>query len=298
MEATARVYPHNNMDCESGMVGPPHVDPMACVVWYPTMYDPKKLFGLNHDSIDGNNNDNHDSSSDDDKPITKTAIMAVFAGEDTIPGATSADAATLKTCLAEDDRVKDYMVKVFSGERHGFAHDAADKVKEPEVVDKFLDEEFGGVPTNSMDGGNAEVAYLLSTAWIETYSRVFLPTIGPKAADDAAWSQLDMQDLSYSNERDVRQEMEEALDNREDIEPDFRRMHPDDFKTPMDDMESMEDESDSTETRENTKPYGISMDEDVDTILEKIKDAIDRDDLSWLPGAGEIPLDESGEAYW
>jgi len=255
---------------------------------------------MNNDSIDNNDNNDNDSSSssDDDKPITKTAIMAVFAGEDTIPGATSADAATLKTCLEDDDRVKDYMVKVFPGEKHGFAHHDTHEVEEPEPVDEFLEEEFGGVPSNSMDGGNAEVAYLLSTAWIETYSRVFLPTVGPKAADDPTWSQLDMQDLSYSNDRDIRQEMEEALDNREDVKPDFRRMHPDDFKTPMDDMESMDNESESAEVIENTTPYGISIEEDVDTVLEKMKDAIDRDDLSWLPGAGEIPLDESGEAYW
>ena len=43
---------------------------------------------------------------------------------------------------------------------------------------------------------------------------------------------------------------------------------------------------------ESTTPYGISIEEDVETVLEKMKDAIDRDDLSWMPGVGEVPLDE------
>jgi len=271
---------------------------MACVAWYPTMYEPRTLFGVTNNARNKRRDeDDGDDDDDDETTFAKTAIMAVFAGEDTIPGATSEDAAILKTCLEEDDQVKDYMVKVFPGEQHGFAHQTA--AKEPEVVDEFLEEEFGGLPSNSMDGGSAEVAYLLSSAWIETYSRVYLPTIGPKAADDETWSQLELQDLAYSNNRDIRQEMEDALENQPDVEPDFRRMHPDDFKTPVEDMESMDDETDTnSEARERTKPYGISIEEDVDTVLEKMKDAIDRDDLAFLPGAGEIPLDGSGEAYW
>jgi len=277
-------------------VGPPHVDPMACVAWYPTMYEVKELFGVRNNE---RNKRNYEDGDGDEYGVTfgKTAVMAVFAGEDSIPGATAEDAAILKTCLEEDDQVKDYMVKVFPGEKHGFAHQTT--AKEPEIVDEFLEEEFGGMPTNSMDGGSAEVAYLLSSAWIETYSRVYLPTIGPKAADDETWSQLNMQDLAYSNNRDIRQEMEDALENQPEVEPDFRRMHPDDFKTPVEDMESMDDDMDyNSEARENTKPYGISIEEDVNTVLEKMKDAVDRDDLSFLPGAGEIPLDGSGEAYW
>jgi len=89
------------------------------------------------------------------------------------------------------------------------------------------------------------------------------------------------------------------LEEQPDVEPDFRRMHPDDFKTPMEDMEVTDEELDyDVGARERTKPYGISIEEDVNTVLEKMKDAVDRDDLSFLPGAGEIPLDGSGEAYW
>lgn len=290
LEATARVYPNDTMDCESGMVGPPHVNPMAVVAWYPTKYDPKLLFGSKR-KVEART----EGDSDDDA-ITKTSIMAIFAGEDNIPGATSDDAATLKACLEEDDRVKDYMVKIFPGEEHGFAHNTIGK--EQEEVDEFFEEEFGGVPSNSMDGSNAEVAYLLSTAWIETYSRVFLPTIGPNVADDETWSKLDMHDLSFSNDRDVRQEIEEALKNTEDVVPDFRRMQPDDFNNPMDDIESMDDDLLDEEFMEKVKPYGISSEDDINTVIEKMKEAIDRDDFSFLPGIGEIPLDESGEAYW
>ena len=60
----------------------------------------------------------------------------------------------------------------------------------------------------------------------------------------------------------------------------------------------MDDEPKSAEVVDNTTPYGISIKEDVETVLEKMKDAINCDDLSWLPGAGEIPLDKLGETYW
>jgi len=283
LEATARVYPNDSMDCESGIDGPPHVDPMACVAWYPTRYDPVKLFGTKRS--DSNN-----------EAFSKTSIMAIFAGEDTTPGATSDDAANLKACLQDDDRVKDYMVKVFPGEEHGFAHDNIGKV--PDEVDEFIEDEFGGLPSNSNDGSNAEVAYLLSTAWIETYSRVFLPTVGPNVADDETWSELNMHDISFSNNRDIRQEIEDGIENSEDVVPDFGRMSPDDYQTPMDDIESMDDDSIEADLRAEMKPYGISSEDDISEVLEKMVDSIDRDDFSFLPGIGEIPLDESGEAYW
>jgi len=202
------------------------------------------------------------------------------------------------------------MVKVFPGEKHGFAHQTPPEPPTPTTEqpphpdDEFLKEEFGGLPTNSMDGSSAEVAYLLSTAWIETYSRVYLPTIGQPVADtnDVWSSDLQMQDLTYSNNRDVRAEIEEQIANQPDVKPDFRRMHPDDFKTPMDDLESMEyddeEEMENSNVRDKTKPYGIDIEDDVHTVLEKMMEAADRGELEYTPGVGDIPLDESEEGYW
>ena len=42
----------------------------------------------------------------------KVAIMAVFGGEDALPGATPEDAALLKVCLEGGARIKDCMVKM------------------------------------------------------------------------------------------------------------------------------------------------------------------------------------------
>ena len=51
-----------------------------------------------------------------------------------------------------------------------------------------------------------------------------------------------------------------------------------------------------------TQPYGASLDDDADAFLDKLEAAIDRDDLQveYLPGFGEVPLDDSadGPAYW
>ena len=84
---------------------------MSCVAWYPTMYEPEKLFGPENEAMDDVAH-YRDDDDNDDTELVETAIMAVFAGEDTIPGATTADAENLKACLADDDRVKDFMVKV------------------------------------------------------------------------------------------------------------------------------------------------------------------------------------------
>ena len=48
-----------------------------------------------------------------DQDTPQVAVMAIFAGEDTIPGATSSDAAVLQNCLEADDNVIDHMVKVW-----------------------------------------------------------------------------------------------------------------------------------------------------------------------------------------
>ncbi len=232
---------------------------------------------------------------DENRP--NPAVMAIFGGEDDLPGATSDDANKLKACLEADVDVKDHMVKVFGGQGHGFAHIGMSKIPEDDNEDRFLKEEFGGLPSRNMDNGDAEVASLLSTAWFETYARQFLPTVGEAVKDDGLWSDIDMPDLSESSSRDIRAEMEEALENHQDAEVDLKRMHPDDFKTPIDDIESM-DELFSELLK--TQPYGASIEDDVDTFIDKLEAAVDRDDFSFLPGFGEIPLDDSadGKAYW
>jgi len=284
LEATARVYPKDTMDDVNGEEGPQHVDPSTCIAWYPTRYDVESLFG-----------DKRKTIGDENRP--NPAVMAIFGGEDDLPGATPDDANKLKACLEADVDVKDHMVKVFGGQGHGFAHIGMSKIPEDDNEDRFLKEEFGGLPSRNMDNGDAEVASLLSTAWFETYARQFLPTVGEAVKDDGLWSDIDMPDLSESSSRDIRAEMEEALENHQDAEVDLKRMHPDDFKTPIDDIESM-DELFSELLK--TQPYGASIEDDVDTFIDKLEAAVDRDDFSFLPGFGEIPLDDSadGKAYW
>ncbi len=222
--------------------------------------------------------------------------MAIFAGEDTLPGATPDDAAKLKYCLESDNDVKDNMVKVFGGQKHGFAHIGMSKESTAET-DPFLEEEFGGIPSNSMDDGDAEVASLLSTAWVDTYARQFLPTTGEAVKDDELWSNIEMPDLSQSNTRDIRAEMEEAIASHTDEELDLKRMHPDDFKTPIADLEDMDEK---LYQALQTKPLGASLEDDADAFLDKLEAAIDRDDFDFLPGFGDVPLDDSvdGPAYW
>ena len=99
LEATARSYPNDTMDDVDGSIGPTHVNPSTCIAWYPTRYDASSLFGS-------------DRKRTDDRNTSDVSIMAVFAENDTIPGATSNDAAKLKSCLEEDNRSKDHMVKV------------------------------------------------------------------------------------------------------------------------------------------------------------------------------------------
>lgn len=72
----------------------------------------------------------------------------------------------------------------------------------------------------------------------------------------------------------------------------LNRMHPDEFNNPFEDLD--------TEAMK-TQPYGVSLEDDPDTFLDKLEAAIDREDIDFLPGFGEIPLDESsdlGKAYW
>jgi hypothetical protein len=164
---------------KNGKVLPPPVDPMACVAWYPSQYKAQELFGTNNPT----NNTSATTTKQDNKDYNrKVAIMAIFAGEDTQPGAQPNDAEELKKLLESSPFVKDYMVKVFPRQKHGFAHIG-------------LASEAGPI------GGHqdAEVASLLSTAWLEAYSRVFLPTVGSKVRDGSdEWgpSQLEMKSIA------------------------------------------------------------------------------------------------------
>lgn len=124
LEATARSYPNDTMDDIGGETGPPHgkfrtivhfitvvkiililimhfmiVNPSTCIAWYPTRYNVNTLFGKERKRTD-------------ERDILKSAVMAIFAGEDTLSGATPDDAASLKECLQTDDRVNDHMIKV------------------------------------------------------------------------------------------------------------------------------------------------------------------------------------------
>jgi dienelactone hydrolase len=219
LEAASGYFPDDNVHDVDGTIGPMPVDPMACIAWYPTRYNAKELFGVSHRGR---------RQSADGSPI-KVAVMAIFAGKDTIAGATPGDAATLKDCLDVDERVNDHMVKVFSDQNHGFAHIGLAKNPEElfkEDYEEFVDEEFGGSGRVSLDSSEAEVACLLSTAWMETYSRVFLPTVGPiisKDANEFEWQTLSMKDLSEANNRDIREEIEKALDEYSFV-PDGRKL--------------------------------------------------------------------------
>jgi hypothetical protein len=162
----------------------------------------------------------------------------------------------------------------------------------PVEKDDFLDREFGNAPSYMMESCDAEVAFLLSTAWMETYSRVFLPTVGEAVKENESWSELLMPDLTDSRTRDIRNEVEEALEMNEDVEVDLNRMHPDNFNSAFDDIDP---------EALKAQPFGISLEDTPDTFLDKLEAAIDREDVDFLPGIGNVPLDESpdlGKAYW
>jgi hypothetical protein len=75
------------------------VNPSTCIAWYPTRYDAETLFGEGRKRTD-------------ERKLGSTAVMAIFAEEDVIPGATPGDAEKLKKCVESDNRVNDHMVKV------------------------------------------------------------------------------------------------------------------------------------------------------------------------------------------
>lgn len=262
LEAAAGYFPNDNVHDVDGSVGPPPVDPMAAIAWYPTRYAATELFGKTHKGLHTDRNGNPRS----------VAVIAIFGGKDTIAGATPEDAADLKKLLSKDDRIKDHMVKVFPGQDHGFAHIgiSARQERSGDDFERFVDDEFGGAGQVVMDGGDAEVACLLSTAWMETYSRVFLPTTGPAVSLDdteAEWTSLEMKDLSAANSRDIRNEIEDALNTFVEEPLGGRRIDPTD--------ESQKDELakilKAMQAGDQPGPYTIKPDDDLTTIYAKLK---------------------------
>jgi dienelactone hydrolase len=262
LEAAAGVFPNDNVHDVDGSVGPPLVNPIAAVAWYPTRYNVANLFGENHKGADKDVNGNKRS----------VAVMAVFAGKDTIPGATKEDATKLKKRLEQDDRVKDLMVKVFPHQDHGFAHVGLSRPIEVDVFERFVDEEFGGSGTVSLGEGDAEVACLLSTAFMETYSRVFLPTVGPPISsddEDSQWnSELEMKDLTEANARDVREEIEESLDNFVEEPLGGYRIDPTD-DTQENELAEILRSMEEPDAKKG--PFALEEDDDLVTIYAKLK---------------------------
>mmetsp|Transcript_3630 Transcript_3630/g.8037 ORF Transcript_3630/g.8037 Transcript_3630/m.8037 type:complete len:858 (+) Transcript_3630:206-2779(+) len=281
---------------------PPHVDPVAAVAWYPTRYDAKKLFGKDNEGF-------RTFESGQDRSV---AVMTIFAEDDSLPGATPEDAMLLQECLDEDPRIKDFMVKIFPSQKHGFAHanlgggnmaESSDNKDGQGEMDRFLGEDFGSMEPMAM-GGDAEVACLLSTAWMETYTRVFLPTVGTpvKFDDDEQWSALEMENGNSQKggeRRDIRSEMEESIAKFEDVNIDLGRMSQ--SVSPLLDgpgseaFEEIEDEREKIRQRILDK-YDISEDDDEETFDLKFQRA--RDDGALDELLLDAEMDGSGTAYW
>ena len=263
LEIASGWLPENgNIHDVDGNIGPPSVDPMAVIAWYPTRYNATELFGHHHMG----------TKEDVQGQKRQLAVMAVFAGEDDIPGATVADANVLKDLLQEDDRVIDHMVKVFPGQQHGFAHHGISRDdEEADPYESFIDEEFGGSGKVSVGRGDAEVACLLSTAFMETYSRVFLPTVGPPISLDdkeEEWSRtLEMKDLVDVDSRDIRREIENATNNFVEEPLGGYRIDPTD--------ESQEEElkkllRSMQDPNEDNGQFAITDDDDLATMYAKL----------------------------
>ena len=243
---------------------PPPVHPSVVVAWYPTEYNATALFGTQLQQ----------------QQQPSFAAMALFAGDDTLPGATPKDAQRLKQLWEQSEQLKDSMVKVFPNQSHGFAHlgllsdDTAENEQEYSASERFINEEFGGTGRVGLMDGDAEVATLLSTAFMETYSRAFLPTTGPPIRkDDSAteWTNnIEMKDLSSIKERDVRAEIEEALDDFVEEPLGGHRINPTD---PDDEDELLKLLKRMEEPSQKAGPYAIEEDDDLTTVYAKLKAA-------------------------
>lgn len=113
------------------------VDAHAAAVFYPTRYDAGTI-----------------------GRTLATPLLAVFAGDDTIPGACPADARALQDALALNECARQrYFVRSFEGQPHGFAHDAPSEA--------------------SLRDGDA--AFKLAEAWFDKYLHPsLLGTLAPE----------------------------------------------------------------------------------------------------------------------
>ena len=261
-------------DAFSARPPPPHVDPVACIAWYPTRYDAKKLFGKNHEGFKTFENG-------EDRSV---AVMAVFGEQDTLPGATKEDAKLLKKCLDEDLRVKDVMVKIFPEQGHGFAHNIPKTYTEGFDEDRFVVEDgYGGrasLVEHEYSNGDAEVACLLSTAWMETYTRMFLPTVGApvRDAEDEQWNDLDMNGSVKKTKRNVRQEIEDSIKDFKPPNIDYSEVeerHSDLLDAPPEEVKRLEKEQEKVRLKllEKLEKYDLNPNDDDDIFLEKLQTA-------------------------
>jgi dienelactone hydrolase len=286
VEAAGHVSSIHDVDGTS--IAPPPVRPAAVIVWYPTYYytgkneNDKKpkvttqmLFGKERRQLQqqsGRRRRSNNSSS-------KMAIMGVFGEKDPLPGATKDDAVLIKALLEDDERIVDHMIKVFPGQDHGFAHiGLAQKVFAASAMDpttRFVEEEFGGAGQLGLDGDDSEsdVACLLSTSFMEAYSRVFLPTVGTPIAkneDEAEWGRtVEMKDLSTVHRRDVRAEIEDALRRNTAAEPDLESgplLDPDD----PEDFEEFKQYLRAMEKPNTPEDLKIQDDDDLESIYAKL----------------------------
>lgn len=281
---------------------PPHVDPVACVAWYPTRYDARRLFGADHEGF-------RTFEGGADRSV---AVMAVFGGDDALPGATPEDAALLRECLDEDPRIKDCMVKVFPGQGHGFAHanlGSEGNGQDGDDAKRFMGDNFGVLDPSADNGGgdgDAEVACLLSTAWMETYTRVFLPTVGtPVRLDaDSRWAGLEMGERPEDGEvvaqgQGLRAELEEAIAKHDDVDIDMGRMSR--SSSPLMDGPGSAEYDRIEEERERIRlavleEYDISEEDDEESFDRKFEQARKDGALDRL--MLDAYMDESNGAYW
>jgi len=260
LEIASGYLPNDNVHDVDGNIGPMPVDPDVVIAWYPTRYDAKALYGSKRRT---------EVTEIGEEP-RQMAVMGVFAGKDELSGATHDDAVTLKSLLKGDDRVKDFMVKVFPDQDHGFAHlGLGQPPQDDSEFDRFVDEEFGGSGRVSLTDADAEVACLLSTAFMETYSRAFLPTTGVAIKEDdnaKTWSkELNMQDYANSA-RDVRQEIEESLANYKDEPLGGIRIDP----TKEDDRDKLAELLRKMEPENVPPEFKINDDDELEDIYAKL----------------------------
>mmetsp|Transcript_22273 Transcript_22273/g.28835 ORF Transcript_22273/g.28835 Transcript_22273/m.28835 type:complete len:462 (-) Transcript_22273:234-1619(-) len=121
-----------------------YINPDALAVFYPARYDPNDTSRL------------------------QCPTVGIFAAEDHIAGATKEDAIKMHQILSNNEKVQDFVVRIFQGEGHAFAH----------------------IPGAAKEKQNAEDAILLATAWLDIFLRLENRTTGPAAkSQKALWDE-------------------------------------------------------------------------------------------------------------